>query len=327
VRELHMTSGHNPKLKVEYFEATSAVWTAPVTVDLTYGDLRWQRKNASVYPLTGSYSGKPQPLIREGEFDGAQVVLATGKTRTIRRTKGGKWQAATTSKPTLYIAGTDGTEGNSGTTGRIVARDVVLLISTRSSLYSAVRITVPSPATDASQYAPAEGYWRAGSVLVGSVYLFGDDTDWGRKVETTSRREVISYDDGTSVSRILGPPARIVTVAWTDGVDTSAGSEDTDDPAYHTLDTGGQPLALSDSTPWDAQGIYTRLSTLAHDQLIYLPRIVPFDSTPTPQVINRRHNLVYGRIENDSLNLDTVQGEEGVDEVIRVGVVTIGELT
>lgn len=315
------------RVKVSYYEATSAVWTTPVAFDLTHGDLRWQRKAAVVYPLTGSYTGKPTPLHREGEWDGAQVVLASGVTRKIKRSIEGKWKASG-ALPRLYIEGVTGTEGTSGTTGRIIARDAVVPISLNSAIYSAIRITIPSPATDAAQYRPAEGYWRLGSFLPGAVYLNADETSWGRALESYSRTETITYDDGTVARRALGPVGRRVEINWADGIDTSHASTDADDPDTHTLDSFA--IAQRGMTPWTIDGLF-RLLAETVSPVVYLPRVEPFVGS-APQVFNRREQLMLGIIESDSVRLDSVQGNEnegggGDGEVFRIGTITIGELT
>ncbi len=307
---------------VEFYDADTSTWTGTTTLDLTVGPLRWTRSGDVVTPSTSSHAGKATPLMREAEWDGAQFTELTN-TRLIRAGTGGKWTNATTSTPRVYLVAPTGF-GATGTAGRIIARDVVMLISLRGASYSGVRITLQE--TDAGiQYPTAEGYWRIGSVLIGQVAIFADETAWGRTLSVEPRREVVAFDDGTVVSRILGPPARRVETSWTDGIDTTQASEDSDDPAYHTLDASGQPLGLTSTTPWQMEGLYTRLQNRNRDDLVYLARIEAFSGTS--QVVNRRHNIVYGRIEADSIRLETVQGEESVDEVIRIGKLTIAELT
>ena len=114
--------------------------------------------------------------------------------------------------------------------------------------------------------------------------------------------------------------------AWTDGVDMSQalGSEPT--PHWLTTSTtaGSQAAASLGDTPYSMDGL-VRLTEGAKVPLVYLPRI-PKGSTGNDVVtLNRRHDFIFGRLTSP-IRIESVQGDESEDEVVRVAQLKIEEL-
>ena len=166
-------------------------------------------------------------------------------------------------------------------------------------------------------------------MVIGPVVVHPDQQSWGRVIELESQAEITDLGDGAQRATVRGAPRRIVEVSWADGVDTRLASVDSDDPGYHVVEsTAGDPVALTGTTPWQIAGIMRSVDGGAAP-VVYLPRVPASGWTSGGggaywQVLHRRADLIYGRL-SDRVRLETVQGDEGVDEVIRIATLAILE--
>ncbi|MCB9681839.1 MAG: hypothetical protein H6733_10230 [Alphaproteobacteria bacterium] len=308
----------------------SGTWTDFGDVQLAIGPLDASARGA--YSVVSAGSDTTDMLFRDGEFDGAEFCADTehggsyGTTFRITNTYGGKWGTeASGSKPAslrLSTAGTSVSVAAPPTTwagSYILPRDAVVLLSLQGILATGVRLTLHP--TDDDQPWPLGNTWHLGRVLIGPVLPFPEDTSWGRILETTPNVDVATARDGTRRTRVNGPARRSVEFSWVDAIDTRGASQDTDDPTAHYLDPLGEPVGLERMTPWTVEAIQGWLNG-AHQQCVYLPRIESLTEDAT--VLNRRHQLIFGRVVTP-VRLESVQGDEGVDEVFRIPSLTIEE--
>ena len=312
--------GHTfPEITVHLYDDDVDTWDRGTAIDLSIPLTRWTEVSGSTARLSNAAAEDPVYLIRHGEFDGGYVGGDTVG-RTITHTFPGRL-AYWTGGGVQAILKTDGDLSSVGSNRKIVPPNAVILLDTfghtSGGIRRGVRITVPA----ASRAGAPGGVHKLGCLLVGPVHAHPDATSWGRTIETAANVDLVRLADGTTRTRVLGPCYRTVEINWQDGVDTRTASEDDDTPDHHTL-AGGIPTMHDRTTPWQLEGIL-RTTNGPGSPVVYLPEIVPLESTETSGepldyfALLRRHQFVFGRL-TDAVRLETVQGDEGVDEVFRL---------
>ena len=303
----------------EGYDAASSTWLTLANFDFGAGltGLPWARFGNTVQPNS---AGANVPYIHAGEFDGATFDMGGGVLRRIKSTVAGKWtNAASAKKATLILEDIAGTEGATGT-GTIRPADLVVVTNLLSRNYSGYRIRIASGAT-------VDGYQKIGTMIVGPVAYFGTQYSWGRTIETSVNVAMDTRLDGTTWTRVLGPPSRRVDFGWTDGIDTSGISGADPDPDYFTATSTPSALAVGTvrDVPFLMDGLIRQLDG-PHRPVVYLPRI----DRGSPDVIqlNRRHQFIAGRLTSP-VRVESILGEEDdatSGEVVRVATLSLEEL-
>lgn len=312
--------GHTfPSVTVELLDEDTSTWDRPTTVSLSIPLTRWTEVSGSTARLTNFDGSDPVYLIRHGEFNGGYIG-GDSAGRTIVDTLPGRL-SVWTGGGVAPVVRVDGSLASVGSNRKIVPPNAVILLDPDSQSSSGIRRGVRITVAAATRAGAPGGVHKLGCLVVGQVHAHPDVTSWGRTVETAANVDLVRLADGTTRTRVMGPPRRQVDINWTDGVDTRGASEDDDLPDYHAL-AGGLPTVHDRTTPWQLEGIL-QATQGPGSPVVYLPLIEPLDSTSTSTdpldylALIRRHELVYGRL-NDQIRLETVQGDEGVDEVFRL---------
>jgi len=299
------------------YDAGTSAWVSLAIVGTSYGmgGLHWTRRGATVIP-TGT-AGTSNPYLFFNEFGGGSFKPDTAsKVRRIAWHSEGRFGGnATTKLSTITLDGVDGTEGASGTSGEIWAPNVACVVKLNGARYSGYRLRISAQDT-------VDGFFELGTVVLGPVVCFGTDYSWGRSLETESNVDLREAPDWTSSSRVLSPSRRIVEFAWVDGIDlTDAFEDDTPDFIYGSTHGSAEPVAAWTDIPLVMEGLH-RLLDGAHRPVVYLPRIPKVGSTVT---LTRRAEHIYGRLTSP-VRIETVQGGELEDEVVRVATITLREV-
>lgn len=299
----------------------NGAWTDS-TVQLGITGVGFDRTgNVVSAPTTTGHDGTASIVVRENEFAGGTWYAAPGATgRRILSNSAGTWSRTTTGiKPRLVIENTDDAgDATSGATGIIVPPSCVIVGPVNQSyVLDKVRIKIPEP-NGTTVCDPPEGYWRIGYATQSRVLVHADPQDWGRIIETEASVDVIDLPGNVRRTRVTGPPRRKVSFAWADGgVDSTGGDVVSWDSSSVSPPYTAGPLGTVGTTPWQVEALIGILD--GPDKPVqYLPRFAP---TSLVNVYNRRHDLVHMRITSP-VRLETVQGEEGVDEVVRIATVT-----
>jgi hypothetical protein len=179
-------------------------------------------------------------VVRANEYAGATFEI-DDTYREITHHPEGRWATAGV-RTVFHLDAVDAGDAASAT-GRLVPRQALLVLPI-SARYSGVKITQIAP--DSDNPAPFEGYWMAGRVLVGAVYPLADDPSWGRAVEHQGGAELERTRDRTTRARNAAPIARVIELAWVDGVDQSGvdgGDPDRVEYGGASASVGGTPSA------------------------------------------------------------------------------------
>ena len=278
--------------------------------------LSWERKGNTVRPTSNA---SPLFYLFANEYkDSYFKFAADGECRKIDSNAGGSWSALTTRRRVaISLVDTDGTEGSSGSVAAIWPKDIVLSIPLLGVDYAAFRIKIT-----ASQ-GTAEGYYKIGQIVFGSLVPLANEYSYGRSIETTPNTEIITGRDGSTRASVLGPSHRIVEVGWEEGVDSTAFGGASPDPDYFKAcsDSSALPVSTKGETLRTLEGIL-RETEGGRWPLVYVPRL---QQVSVNIKINRRDELILCRLTS-ALRRDSVLGEETVDEVTRVSKITLEEI-
>jgi hypothetical protein len=189
------------------------------------------------------------------------------------------------------------------------------LVLRATTAYSRLALRIPAQSTP-------DGYFTLGAAVIGPVTWLGN-YDFARQVGIETNIETTEAGNGTRRKRKQGKPRRYAQIAWTDGIDTS-NTHDTA-PDYIEPYTGGVPMGGPAAIATDVLGL-----VMANDvsPVVYLPKLVVPASAATSMI--KAHDLMlYGTIETDTIQMDTVVGDEhvglGTGELVRVGTMRIDE--
>jgi hypothetical protein len=296
-----------------------AAWVSLGTLSLVLGSsLRFARAGEIVTVTAFSGDGDVTDYIARDALRGC--IWRGGSSsgpRYIRTNTGGRWEDSTlltTTRPILVLDTFDVGDLASGAAASLTSPRGCLILRTTTA-YSRLALRIPAQSTP-------DGFFTVGAAVIGPIAWLGS-YDFARQVGIETNIETTEAGNGTRRKRKQGKPRRYAQIAWTDGVDTSNTHDAS--PDYIVPYTGGVPMAGPASIPTDVLGL-----VMANDvsPVVYLPQItVPASAAVT--MIKAYDLMLYGTIETDTIQLDTVVGDEhlgsGTGELVRVGTMRIDE--
>lgn len=295
---------------------SGAAWSLLANVDCSRS-VSYIRRGNTVQPSTSA--GATGRYILRDELVGGWFEFTGGSLRKIIGNTEGAWIAPANGKtPTLYLEGVTGAEGTAIATGRIWFPRILATILTPSTFEykRGIRLKLRTN----SSPAPADGYFEIGQACIGPI------TVWGLDYENRSRAiepnvEVTTLEDGTRRTRVLGPPRRRVEMSWPNGIPTrhlqgAATNDSWISPAGETY-----PIAARHDIADLLHGLIEQLDGPALP-VVYLPYVETGESITYREM--RQYGALYGRMMGGG-QIDTVNGDEYVDEFVRVGTITIEE--
>jgi hypothetical protein len=259
------------------------------------------------------------PYLHLNECDGWSILLDDGERVVQRRIQsngdGVLSDTANNKRAYLTIEGYKSTDPDEGT-AYLIPSSVTVLIN-RSSL-SGLRFNIQSQKT-------AEGYFEIGTMVAGPLIIAGPQYGRGRTIQIESNVIENEAPNGTIYTSSRGQDGRVVRIAWTDGVDTSALNANEANPNHYEL-YNNQPIAAMGSAPTAMMGMIQYVKS-SQNAIVYLPNI-----TTNPQgavILNRYHNQILTTIGTE-IQIDHVIGDELLDdnmgEVFRVSTVLLREV-
>ena len=315
------------QVQVEGYDKDTTAWVSLGTASATDGlaPLDYVRQGDTVRPSGVTPTSPPEPFINTNEMVDGYFFLGSGTGRTIRANSQGKWTHNSTKHCVLELDGAEAGDATAGSAGSIVPRSWAILLDLKGVRYSGIRITIPTPTGTIP--VPPQAYWEIGTLLVGSVVLHGDQYSWGRTIELQAGTELLEARDRTTRSRVDAPVRRVVSYAWSDAIDqtqaTNAAGNADPDFAQASDDSSAEAVTVMGSTAMQMQGIAKRING-ADVPVVYLPRVARFADGVPLAVLNREAELILGRVITP-VSIEGVQGDELVDEVVRVATMTIQE--
>ena len=296
-----------------------AAWVVLGTLSLVLGSsLRFLRAGeiVTVNPLVGS--GDVDDYIQRDALRGCIWRGGGGATpRYIRTNSGGRWVGSaviSTTRPVVVLDTFDVADTAAGSAASLTSPRGCLILRTTTA-YSRLALRIPAQSTP-------DGFFTLGAAVIGPIAWLGN-YDFARQMGIETNIETIEAGNGSRRKRKQGKPRRYAQIAWTDGIDTS-NTHDTA-PDYIEPYTGGTPMGGPAAIATDVLGL-----VMANDvsPVVYLPRLVVPGSAAV-SMVKAYDLMLYGTIETDTIQMDTVVGDEhlgsGTGELVRVGTMRIDE--
>jgi hypothetical protein len=297
-------------------------WVTIASIDAgaDFTGLRFNRSGDTVYPdPSGTYAAAR--YVQFEELQGCYAVFDPGggahtARKILHNSEGGWAHPVPPKRAELHLEGDGATLPASGIF-EIWESAVTTIGYGSTAVYDKFRLRIPVQAT-------AEGYFQIGACVIGPVLFFGLDNSWGRTQQLSPNQEITTGRSGDRLVEELGPPRRMVELAWAEGWDSSLTSGIS--PAgYDKITANGLEAVGVRQDPSVLEGMLRR-SRGAAEPVIYLPRIIPDDiNTPGQdrQILGRDRHL-YGRVTSQ-VTRQAILGDEGQSEVQTINAITIEE--
>jgi len=207
----------------------------------------------------------------------------------------------------------DDTEATS--TNAVLSARNVCLVFEHAAATAASRWRILIDAQDT-----VEGYFEIGTLMVGPVWVAGQPTDWGRRMDQVLGTAYRRQQDGSVTASHPAPGGVSVDVAFTGGVDTRQFHDGTTEPTWiETTSTSGvEGVATLAATVYDLQG---EIAALGTHPVVYLPRIEA-NASGDVRTLTRWYDYLLGYVP-DGVRVTSSIGDEGADESMTVGAFTI----
>jgi len=285
---------------------------------------RWARDGNTWFPAGAVLFG---PYLHHGEFAGGYIDVGGTHWKRIRTNTSGIGAAGGTSskKATIIVEDAIPADPTTGTF-KIVPRNFTVLVNLLGVSYAGYRLVIDSQSNP-------DGYFEIGNIILGWVEPFGHPYSWGRAVEWEAGVNASRSGDNIYRSSFRSPTARVIELAWVEGVDTSQLWSDTASPDYIEASTtaGGPGVAIVAEAPHQLSGILTGLhasNAPKNPAVVYLPSVGTVTDAVEDTVLNRREQFVAAHLD-PRIRMEVLQGEENSPvegEVVRVAQVILREM-
>ena len=287
----------------------AGVWTEVAAIDASLNAATYAFTRTGDTVMASAYSAT-DPYFATGELRGWTAQYGTAR-RRIRHNTEGKLSGTTYAGPLCRILVEDADVGTP-TTGdlRLWSPDIAVVFPFTDDA-DGWRIVIDSQNT-------ADDFYTIGQLLIGPLHLLAQPYSWGR-TQTTERGSVIQVQpDRTTYLSRPAPTRRVIQMTWADGVDETAMWAASPSPDYPDFDSGDATNANAATL----QSLSGLLNEADGRMVALLPRIdMPLTATRT---IYRRAGIIVGTASVED-QIDTIQGEELNDEVVRSGNLVITE--
>jgi hypothetical protein len=315
--------------KIQGYVALSG-WTDLVTFDAAAETTPlvggWVREGNTL--VQGGGLDDDGPIFEAGEFAGGYVDMGGTTFRRIVTNTGGMGGAGgyAGKHSTIILDGVELTDPVSGVVMRVVPRNFTVLLNLLGARYAGYRVVIDAQSNP-------DGYFELGNLIAGWVEVFGHQYSRGRVIEVEAGAGAARSSDNVTRSRFISPPARIVELAWVEGVDTGQIWGDSASPDYIKASTsmGAEAVALTRDTPLQLAGlvdILHRQGSADNPTVVYLPSVGVVTNGTDVITFGRRRSFMAGRVD-PQIRLESVLGDENahsLGEVFRVARAIIREM-
>lgn len=272
--------------------------------------LDWER-TGNVITCPDPNSGDESLWIARNELAGAQFVDNTsGDGFRIIGNSSGIWAASADKPLRIFLDPDDDPSGLAASgTGYVHLQRSVTYGAGATADIRYLKLEIPSQVT-------REGYYEIGALVIGPALVFGRQYDADRGLERAHQVDLTTRRDGSRVAHSRGAQRRAVTVSWSEGIDES----ELWTSSQTTRSAQSQVVTAAADTARLTEGIFSEVDGPLKP-VVYLSRM-PVGESYNTLVLDRE--FLYGRIVSQWSGSQSL-GDEGVDEVIRVGELRIEE--
>jgi len=304
-----------PEFTIEAY--ISGVWTE---LDLDTTNLlqfSYTRHGNVIIPST---SATDSVYLARDELKGASIYLGSTATwGVIGNSEGtlGKPGDVRSCRIFLDDATVSGGDATSGTATIVFPRYLGIL-SMDTERFSKIRIVIDSATRDVA----ADDFITIGQCVIGPIVVFGQQYE-GRQRSLTPNVQISDLPDGQRRVRVAGKPRRSVTFSWPNGHATHRIYDAPVDSEAWVQNYNDRNISASRDVSELLEGLLYELDG-AKTPVVYLPK-VPLGAALTQGFSNfRAGGAIYGRITS-ALQIDTAQGDELEDELVRINQITVEE--
>ena len=323
VLAIHLSNINFSKFKIQGYDLSSASFVDLADVDCSI-QVNYNAASSlrSFQPNTAMISGE---YINFNEFAGRPVICTDGTTTTaltILRHSEGTIKYDANNKQAVFQV--DAALPNTGTVSQriasIIPKDCTVTINLLGSYdYSEYRLLIPTQTIK-------DTYFQIGGFHIGAVMIPGQQYGRGRTVRIDSGTITQEQPDGTRYARNIRPSRRTIRISWSDAVEMTSLYGDSVNADYWTASTTAGAKAVA--TKGDVSDMLLQLKQYLSDlqPVVYLPRIKRATTTALDvQVFNRQAEHALCLLSND-IQIDSVLGDEGVDEIFRIATIVLDEV-
>lgn len=291
-----------------------ATWVSIGTWDAEVGSsLRYYLNGDMLGPNVAATNNIGR-YLNEGDLDGGTVLLPGGTYRRIKHQRSGAWTQTGGKRAAMRIE-LQGGEAASGSCA-LYTSTACLVVHSVTAYYDKFRVRIPTQTT-------ADGYFEAGAIMLGGLYVMGQQWSWGYSREYMPNADISTDRYGTSRAIRRGPVKQTASVSWSDGVCMDLLHMDDPEPDFIAPKSSGEGIANKSDVPLLVAGMLDVIRS-GEIPVVMLPRI-PDASVSNEVMITDPMLVLYGRIVS-SASLENVQGNEAENEVYRVQNLTIEEI-
>ena len=283
---------------------TGAAWADVVDIDMAgpLGSIGYTRTGDTVRASSAAASAG---YLTEGELVGCTWAAGSTRRRILAQSEGAWEGSATWSGPRAVLSLESAAAADPGSgTGEVWRTAAAVIFAAPNA--GGWRLIIDAQDT-------VDGYLQVGSMLLGPAWPAACPADWATVDELAQGRRRRTRDDGSAVVYGVAPPAREVSLAWTDGVDET-----------QALDGATPDYLAWDGAPMSARAAWARrLRSLVaeHDgqQVALVMSADDGDST-----ITRRADLLVGTLTS-AHRLEAALGDLSRSQVVRLAALTVTE--
>lgn len=286
---------------------STTLMTASMKTAVSYG-----RNGNSVEWI--AVDNNSQFYVEDDEYVGCDFMFSATKIREISRNTNGLVSTTQARIPRVYMDDIDDSEPAGVTTGQIINKRALIVIQLAGAQFSGLQITL---GTAGSTPAPSAGFIKASTIMIGSVYILGQDPSHNRSVGRIPNVTVSTDPAGRRKTRKRGPARQTFSVNYTEGVETSPVFDATADFILGSDVGSAEAVGTRFDAPMLFRGLQRHLDGPA-TPFVWIPRLPHLTSATNIFLKERAGEATLVRMIGP-LQLDTLLGTEGETEILRIG--------
>ncbi len=319
VAGLHLSNINFENFILQFWDIGTMAWVDHMTVNVSDGLTgTFERKGNTIQPNTTGNSF----YLHYGECKGWRAILGTGdgaKVVPLKTNSEGVWGTDGTHKRAVIMIDSDLVDVTTLPTSgalKLVPDSITItteLLQNTNPGQEAFAIKIPAQDT-------VEGYFQIGTMIWGHVAFMAPQYQRGRSISYEPNIQEMTTLDNSFHSRKMSDGSRTFQVAWTEPVDSRNIMSRTPDYWQLSSTVGSQPVANYGDSPFQMMGIWDYLGN--QYPAVYLPVLKKDQDN---QILNRYHEHALIR-PTGALTIESVLGEEQLDEMFRVATITLVEI-
>lgn len=304
----------------------NGAWADLADLNLSH-QINYERRGDTIFPALSSTNNEDVWYYRRNEFKDGTFYNGV-KTISVVGNSEGRWESSTegTFNSTVKLKEVTGSEPETGS-GELWSQDALVIVTEldQQPTFERFRVLINDQGTDPVPY---EGYYRICQLVMGPIVAFSCDYSETYVHQYEHGTRLITLRDGSRSACPDNKGRRRVELTWSDGIIMQA--TQAPNSKYSDKRTHQQAIRASGTCGMEPTFIYDLMRDLngPGSPIVYIPYIEADSSSALAQVSKNQlcRGAIYGRIVSSTARLENIgPGDEQVNEVMRIGTVTIEE--